>query len=192
MSGLAGLAGYLFEAGVLKRARRSGWWIAGIRDPESIAEHSWRAAMTAMVIASLEGADPSRAAMLCVLHDTPETRIGDIPKIGRDYLTAADAAAVVADQTAECPPEVVATVRDAIAEFEAGETPESICAWDADKLECLIQAVEYRHQGVSTVQPWIDSSLTGLQTETARRLAQEILEAEPLAWELVRRRRDDA
>jgi putative hydrolase of HD superfamily len=190
MTELAGAAGYLFEAGTLKRARRSGWWIAGVRDPESIAEHSWRAAVTGMMIASLEGADPSRTAMLCVLHDTPETRIGDIPKIGRDYLTAASAEAVAADQTAECPPEVAATVRGAIAEFEAGETPESVCARDADKLECLVQAVEYRHQGVSTVQNWIDSSLTGLRTETARRLAAEILEADPLAWERVRHPKD--
>lgn len=186
MTDLAGAAGYLLEAGMLKRARRSGWWIAGVRDPESIAEHSWRAALTGMVIASLEGADPARTAMLCVLHDTPETRIGDIPKIGRDYLTAVDAQDVVADQTANCPDRMTETVRDAIAEFEAGETPEAICAKDADKLECLIQAVEYRHQGVATVGRWIDSSLAALKTETAQRLAREVLEAEPLAWEQTR------
>ncbi|WP_205326203.1 HD family hydrolase [Glycomyces sp. YM15] len=186
MTDLAGAAGYLLEAGMLKRARRSGWWVAGVRDPESIAEHSWRAAMTGMVIASLEGADPARTAMLLVLHDTPETRIGDIPKLGRDYLTAADAAAVAADQTAECPDRVKTTIRDAIAEFETGETPEAICARDADKLECLIQAVEYRHQGVATVQPWIDSNLAALRTETARNLAQEVLQADPHAWERTR------
>ncbi len=191
MTELAGAAGYLFEAGMLKRARRSGWWIAGVRDPESIAEHSWRAAVTGMVIASSEGADPARTAMLCVLHDTPETRVGDIPKIGRDYLTAADPLDVVADQTAECPDRMAETVRDAIAEFEAGETPEAICAKDADKLECLIQAVEYRHQGVATVGRWIDSSLAALKTDTAQGLAREILEREPLAWELTRHRSED-
>lgn len=61
-------------------------------------------------------------------------------------------------------------------------------AKDADKLECLIQAVEYRHQGVATVGRWIDSSLAALKTDTARELAQEVLEAEPLAWEQVRAR----
>lgn len=191
MTDLAGAAGYLLEAGMLKRARRSGWWIAGVRDPESIAEHSWRAALTGMVIASLEGADPARTAMLCVLHDTPETRIGDIPKIGRDYLTAADAQNVVADQTAECPDRMTETVRAAIAEFEAGETPEAICAKDADKLECLIQAVEYRHQGVATVGRWIDSSVAALKTDTARDLAREVLVAEPLAWEQTRHPREE-
>jgi putative hydrolases of HD superfamily len=187
MTELAGAAGYLLEAGMLKRARRSGWWVAGVRDPESVAEHSWRAAVTGMAIASLEGADPARTALLCVLHDTPETRIGDIPKLGQAYLTAADALDVVADQTAQCPPRMSETVRDAVAEFEAGETPEAVCANDADKLECLVQAVEYRHQGVSTVQPWIDSSLAALRTDTAQRLAREVLEQDPLAWEQTRR-----
>ncbi|CAM5298637.1 HD domain-containing protein [Streptomyces californicus] len=35
-----GAAGFLLEMGMLKRAKRSGWWIAGVKDPETIAEHS--------------------------------------------------------------------------------------------------------------------------------------------------------
>jgi len=188
MGEFAGAAGYLLEAGVLKRARRSGWWIAGVRDPESIAEHSWRAALTGMMIASLEGADPARTALLCLLHDTPETRLGDIPKVGKHYLTATDPVQVAADQTAECPDRTATVVREAIAEFEAGDTAEAVCAKDADKLECLIQAVEYRHQGITTVERWIDSSLTALTTPTAQELAQEVLNANPLAWETTRAR----
>ncbi|MEV0646609.1 HD domain-containing protein [Phytomonospora sp. NPDC050363] len=187
----AGTANYLLELGLLKRARRSGWWIAGIRDPESIAEHSWRTSVTGMVIASLEGADPARTAMLCTLHDTPETRIGDIPKIGRDYLTAATPEAITRDQTAGCPEPVATTIRDAITEFEAGETLEAVCARDADKLECLIQAVEYGHQGVSTVGRWIDSSLAALKTASARAIAQEVIDSDPLAWEKTRHQADE-
>jgi len=36
------LAKYLHELGQLKRAQRSGWWLAGIRDAESVAQHSFR------------------------------------------------------------------------------------------------------------------------------------------------------
>jgi len=186
MTDASGSAGYLLELGLLKRARRSGWWIAGIRDPESIAEHSWRTSVTGMVIASLEGADPARTAMLCALHDTPETRIGDIPKIGRRYLTAATPEAVTRDQTADCPEPVAQTIRDAIDEFEAGETLEAVCAHDADKLECLIQAVEYGHQGVTTIGRWINSSLAALKTDSARAIAQDVLNSNPLNWEQTR------
>ena len=42
---LSAVARFLFEAGTLKHARRTGWWMAGVRDPESVAEHSWRASL---------------------------------------------------------------------------------------------------------------------------------------------------
>lgn len=186
VSELAGEAGYLLELGLLKRARRSGWWIAGIRDPESIAEHSWRTAIVGMIIASREGADPVRTSMLCSLHDVHETRIGDIPKIGKHYLTATDSETITADQTTECGDPTKQMLRDATAEYEAGQTIEAACARDADKLECLIQAVEYQHQGVTTVKRWIDSSLAAMKTDTARALANAILDANPLAWENTR------
>lgn len=40
MTTAAGTAGFLMEMGMLKRAKRSGWWITGVKDPETIAEHS--------------------------------------------------------------------------------------------------------------------------------------------------------
>lgn len=187
MSDMVGAAGFLFEAGLLKRSKRTGWWVAGIKDPESVAEHSFRTAIAGMMIASLEGADPTRTAMLCLLHDVPEARIGDIPHIGRRYLTAVAAEDIAADQTAACPEPMAAAIRDAIAEFEAGRTREAVCAKDADKLECLVQAVEYRHGGADTVGPWIENSLAALTTDTARKIAQAALDGNPLDWQQTRR-----
>ncbi|GHJ07755.1 haloacid dehalogenase [Micromonospora humidisoli] len=178
----AGAMRFIFEAGVLKRAARTGWWFAGVKEPESIADHSFRTALIGMVLAAMEGADPARVSMLCVLHDTQETRITDIPHIARRYLTAAPNATVTADQVAACPPAVADLINAAVAEYEAGETPEAIVARDADKLECLVQAVEYRHQGIGDVQRWIDSSRAALKTAGAHRLAEAALSGEPLGW----------
>ncbi|MEU1889009.1 HD domain-containing protein [Micromonospora rifamycinica] len=178
----AGVMRFIFEAGVLKRAARTGWWFAGVKDPESIADHSFRTALIGMMLAAMEGADPARVSMLCVLHDTQETRITDIPHIARRYLTAAPNTTVTADQVAACPSAVADLVNAAVAEYEAGETPEAIVARDADKLECLVQAVEYRHQGIDNVQRWIDSSRAALKTTSAHRLAEAALSGEPLGW----------
>ncbi|GII25697.1 HD domain-containing protein [Planosporangium mesophilum] len=178
----AGAMSFIFEAGMLKRAKRTGWWIAGISDPESIAEHSFRTAIIGIVLAGMEGADPARVALLCLLHDTQETRVSDIPHIGRRYLTAADNETVTADQVSACPPEVADPIRAAVAEYEAAETLEAVVARDADKLECLVQAVEYRHQGTDTVQRWIDSSRSALKTAAALRLADAALAGNPLNW----------
>lgn len=178
----AGAMSFIFEAGVLKRAKRTGWWFAGISDPESIAEHSFRTAIIGTILAAMEGADPARVALLCVLHDTQETRITDIPHIGRRYLTSVNNEVVTADQVAAAPESVQTTVLDAVGEYEAGQTPEAIVARDADKLECLVQAVEYRHQGNASMQRWIDSSLAAIKTESARHLAEAALSGQPLGW----------
>jgi putative hydrolase of HD superfamily len=178
----AGLAQFAFEMGVLKRIRRSGWWHAGVRDPESVAEHSLRVSQLAALIAAQEGADPARAALLAIWHDSQETRTGDLPHSARPYVSGPDPQAITADQVA-CLPDVVAkSVREAVAEYEAQATPEARCARDADKLECLLQAIEYRAAGNTGVQGWIDSSRAGLTTSTAQRVADAALSTSPLAW----------
>jgi len=178
----AGAMNYLFEVGLLKRAKRTGWWIAGVKDPETIAEHSFRTALIGAMLAPLEGADPARVGLLCLFHDTQETRTGDIPHVGRRYLTAIDNETVTADQVAGCPPDVSSMIRNVVAEYERGETVEAIVARDADKLECLVQAIEYGEQGCGNVQQWIDNSRTKLKTASAIQLADAALTTGTLNW----------
>ncbi|MFF3455805.1 HD family hydrolase [Streptomyces sp. NPDC002730] len=179
---LSAVAHFLYEAGTLKHTKRSGWWMAGVRDPESVAEHAWRTSLIASIIAKLEGADPARAAFLAVWHDSQETRTGDVNYLGKKYGTEADPQAVTADQTAGMPEVLASTVRDLIAEYEARESPEAVCARDADKLECMLQGIEYKAQGYENAQRWIDNSRGRLVTETGRRLADELLSQGSLDW----------
>lgn len=178
----AAIAAFAFEMGVLKRQRRSGWWHAGVRDPESIAEHSLRVAQLAGLIAAAEGADPARAAYLALWHDSQETRIGDIPHSARPYVTATANVDITVDQVAGMAEALANSVIGAVEEYEAKESLEAICARDADKLECLIQAVEYRDLGVQRVDSWINSSRDSLKTETAIRVAEAALTISPLSW----------
>ncbi|MFJ4667323.1 HD domain-containing protein [Kitasatospora purpeofusca] len=179
---LSSVARFLFEAGTLKHTKRTGWWMAGVRDPESVAEHSWRTSLLASIIARLEGADPARAAFLATWHDVAETRTGDVNYVGKKYSSGADPQAVTADQVTGMPEVLASTVRDLIAEYEDKESPEAICARDADKLECLIQGVEYLAQGYANAQRWIDNSYGRLTTKTAKDLADAVLATDSLDW----------
>jgi putative hydrolase of HD superfamily len=180
--GAASIAAFVFEMGVLKRLRRAGWWHAGVRDPESVAEHSLRVAQLASLIAAQEGADPAHAAHLAIWHDSQETRTGDIPHTARPYLSGVDNETMTADQVAGMPESIRKIVQEAVAEYEVQATVEARCARDADKLECLFQAVEYRAAGYTTVQGWIDTSRTALTTATAQRIADAAVATSPLAW----------
>ena len=176
------IAAFAFELGLLKRIRRAGWWQVGVRDPESVAEHSLRVAQLASLIAALEGAEPARAALLAVWHDSQETRTGDLPHTAKPYLDQRSPEVITADQTAALPDAARKSVQEAVAEYEAQQTPEARCAKDADKLECLIQAIEYQDAGYARAQGWIDSSRSSLRTDTARRIADAALHTSPLAW----------
>ncbi|MFE1826057.1 HD family hydrolase [Streptomyces yangpuensis] len=179
---LSAVARFLYEAGTLKNTARTGWWMAGVKQPESVAEHSWRTSLIASIIAKLEGADPARAAFLAVWHDTQETRTGDVNHLGKRYSPSADPAAVTADQTAGMPELLASTLQELVAEYEGKDSVEAVCARDADKLECMLQGLEYKAQGYAGAQRWIDNSRARLTTETGRRLAEELLGQGPLDW----------
>jgi putative hydrolase of HD superfamily len=173
---------YLHETGYLKRLPRAGWQLPGIVGQESVADHSYRVAIVAYVLALMEGADPERTAVLGLFHDVAEARIGDVPSIGRKYVTTAHATVVVADQTDGMPETVAEPIRAAVAEFEAKETLEARCAKDADKLECLLQGLEYRAAGNPLAQPWIDTMVDAVSTPSGKLLAQTALKVGPEAW----------
>jgi putative hydrolase of HD superfamily len=172
----------IYETGLLKLSKRSGWWLCGVKDPESIAEHSFRTAIIAGLLAGMEGADPARATFLAVWHDSQETRVGDIPHLGRRYLQAASNEQVTEDQTAGLPAVLEEHLRALVREYESNDSLEARCAHDADKLECLFQAIEYRDSGHRNVAGWIEASRTKLQTKSAERLADAAVAMSSQQW----------
>jgi putative hydrolases of HD superfamily len=181
---LAGAAAFLFEMGRLKNLPRAGWSHLGIPQPENVAAHSFRAAMTGMILAAEAGADATRTAALCLVHDTQETRTGDIDAIGRGYVTVHDAEAITARQVSGLAPDGGAKlIAGLVAEYEANETLEAQLAHDADKIELILQADEYADQGYNS-SPWRETSLPALHTGAANRLAQAINATAPASWYL--------
>lgn len=102
--------------------------------------------------------------------------------LGRKYSGQADPQAVTADQTSGMPEPLAAAIRAVVAEYEDKQTPEAHCARDADKLECLLQGIEYRAQGHTNAQRWIDNSRARLTTKTGTVIADALLAADSLDW----------
>lgn len=172
----------IYETGLLKLSKRTGWWLCGVKDPESIAEHSFRTAIIAGLLAGMEGADPARATYLAVWHDTQETRVGDIPFLGRRYLRAASNEEITEDQTVGLPGMLAGQIRRLVHDYENGDSPEIDCARDADKLDCLFQAIEYRDTGHRNVGDWIRNSRAKLRTKSAVHLADAAVAMTSQAW----------
>jgi putative hydrolase of HD superfamily len=77
------LANFFFEVGMLKRTPRSGFQFLG-SGAESVAEHSYRAALLGFTLARLDDqADVGRVLQLCLFHDIPEARTGDLNYVNK-------------------------------------------------------------------------------------------------------------
>jgi putative hydrolase of HD superfamily len=177
------IAKYLYEIGQLKQVKRSGWWLAGIRDPESVAEHSFRTAILGYIIASLEGADPLKTAGICLFHDTHEARISDLHRVTKRYIKHREGERqAIKEQIDRLPPQIAEEVISFNDDYADRNSLEARIAHDADSLECLIQAREYQVQGYADVQDWITNCQAALKTESAKNIAEECLQVEPSAW----------
>jgi putative hydrolases of HD superfamily len=173
------LANFLFEIGMLKKTPRSGWQFLGSGE-ESVAEHSFRTAVIAYTLAGLTGsAHPDRVLRMALFHDLPEARTGDLNYMNQKYVRV-DEARAVEDLTRGL--SFGEELSEVLAEFRAQVTPEAVLVRDADQLEMLLQLKELLDVGNRNAEEWIPFTLRRLKTDTARDLAQRILEGNSSAW----------
>jgi len=180
--GIGTLADFLYEVGHLKSTPRSGWALAGVPAPESVADHAYRTAVIGVVLAELEGADVGRTAVICLMHDIAETRMGDIPSVGKSYVRTVRDTDVAADQTRGVSGSLAELVCDAVAEYTERVSIESVLAKDADTLECLAQAREYVAAGYPRAEHWVQDLVRGLRSHSAKRIAAAMRAGAPENW----------
>jgi len=174
---------WFYEMGQLKRVKRSGWWVAGVKDPESVAEHSFRAALIGYVLAGLEGADRNKTAVMCLFNDVHEARINDLHKVGHRYIKFKEAEKKAFDeQTGKLPEKIREEIRTLFGEYHNDGSKEGIIARDADLFECAVQAKEYLELGYKETQNWIDNVENLLKTNSAKKLFEEMKNTDSNIW----------
>lgn len=177
------IVNFIFELGQLKRQKHSGFKLAGVRDPYSVAEHVMRAAQIGYILASMEGADPEKTASIVLIHDNGEARIGDQNKVSAKYFSvkAAEEKAFL-DQLNCLDKKIKAKWKKYFKEYEERTTPEGIIAKDADWLEQAFSAKEYVDQGYKSAQNWIDNIEKALETKSAKMIMREMKKTEFSDW----------
>jgi putative hydrolase of HD superfamily len=176
------LVNYIFEAGMLKKVARSGWWTESIKYPETVAEHSFRTAVIAFVLAKMEGCSDELANKICtasVFHDMHEARIQDLNKLAARYIEVTEELEkkVEKEQTEKLP----CDVKKAIMKNLAPTAEEKKILKDADYLECAFQAKEYADIGYQTLG-WLDRIETKLQTKSAVIIIKKLKTAKARTW----------
>ncbi|MBR1841954.1 MAG: HD domain-containing protein [Oscillospiraceae bacterium] len=123
--------------------------------PESVAEHSWRISLMAMLLRDeFPEADMERVTEMCLIHDLGECFTGDIPTFLKTTEDENTEARLLADWVDSLPPEISARVKALYAEMDAMETAEAKIYKALDRFEAVIQHNE------SPISTWAENEYT--------------------------------
>jgi len=173
------IANFLFEVGMLKRTPRTGFQFLG-SGAESVAEHSFRTAIIGYALAQLDGGvDIGRVLQLCLFHDIPEARTGDLNYVNKKYVRV-DEEKAVRDLAATLP--FGEKYADTLKEFVDGGSREAQIAHDADQLEMILALKEYKDLGNRYADEWYPFAIRRLHTDAARELAGTVWETDSTKW----------
>lgn len=107
---------------------------------ESVAEHSWRIALMAMLLRpEFPEADMDRVIRMCLIHDLGEAFTGDIPAFDKTREDEAEENRRFHELVAGLPEDTRQEFGELLAEMEALQTPEARIYKALDKLEAVIQ-----------------------------------------------------
>jgi putative hydrolases of HD superfamily len=168
---------FLHRAGGLKFVPRTGWLDRGMpsEQVESVADHSWRVALMAWLLAAdNEALDRDRVLKLALIHDLAEAITGDITPydpatldgldaeerrrlLDRRHVATADRKAAkrgaeqaaMDDLIADLPPALRQEMTELWSELRERATPEARFVKEIDILETYLQSREYHAGDVS-------------------------------------------
>lgn len=175
------LAGFGYEVGRLRFILRD-FYQDGITSAANVAEHTYRVAMLAWTIAESEDADVGEVLKMALAHDLPEVRTLDFGVIASQYSSAKEHQAATDIMGKVLPAGLVA-----FEAYEARQTPEAKIVKDADRLDVVLECKELKCRGLDYPEQWDEELLTyreKLNTESARRMFDDIWAAHPMDWTL--------
>lgn len=136
---LLGTLSFLRSAERLKSTTRTAWTSSGTR--ESVAEHTWRLALMALVYErEFPGIDVAKLMKICIIHDLGEAIGGDVSALHQPEGGKAESERRDLLQLLEpLPEDVRAEITALWDEYELAASPEARLAKALDKLETIMQ-----------------------------------------------------
>lgn len=169
---------FLFEVGMLKKTPRTGYQFLGT-GKENVAEHSFRTAIIAFVLAKRAGKDASKACLMALFHDLHEARCGDFNYVYRLYNKSDEKQAL---KDALAGTGIEKEVLDFYLELEEVRSYEAALVQDADQLDLILNLKEQLDLGNKYAKKWIECALKRLRTEEGKELAERIINTEHTDW----------
>lgn len=176
------LVKFFNEAGKLKDIPRKGWTINNIKNPESIADHTFRASLMAWILGKKKKLNIERVLKIALIHDLCEVYAGDatpydsvLPKDAKKRKALMKTwprlsekerkrisekkhkkeKAALEKLVKNLPRELASEIKHLWFDYERGLTKEGRFFQQADRLENFLQANEYWKKYKNPPQgPW--------------------------------------
>lgn len=178
---------FFIDVGKLKKQKRSGWVLRGVKNPETIAEHSFRVALMGWILADKkEKLNIERIIKMALIHDICEVYAGDItpydsilPKNKKDLkklmrtnprFSNSEKRELALEKhkkewqalvriTSRLERKLREEILDLWLDYEEGQTKEGRFLKQVDKVENLLQALEYwkKDKNFPIVPWWIEA-----------------------------------
>lgn len=172
---------FLFEIGTMRKLPRMHRQLFLFDDmTDNIATHSYRVALIGWFLAKLEGADPYKVSMMCLMHDMSEIRTGDHNWLHKRYTKIFEEE-IKEEQLGTLPFPEMKEIAD---EYEKRESKEAVVAKDADMIDQVFLLREYVWQGNKEAEKWLRkvNIFERFKTESARAIAHAAMLEPPSSW----------
>ncbi len=171
---------FLNISGRLKKEPRRGWVVkVGVKSPESVADHTFRTVLLAMLLGDLRRLDTEKMMRMALIHDLAESLIGDImsdddasgvgDKGGKEEAALQELLSSLPDRLRE-------DYLELWRELRSCGSVEARLVSDADKFEMALQASEYGDEGYSkdALSEFKTSAMRWVKDAQMRRLIERL------------------
>lgn len=149
----------------------------------NLAEHHFRVAWTALLLAKHEGrGDSGKILKMSLCHDLAESRTGDLHHISRQYSKRDEKKAITDVFLNTSVDNEMTTLWK---EFEAGKSIEAQIVRDADWLDVDLELAEQKAIGRRHMNSWFkhrDIIYKKFHTKSAQKLWKRIQSESPTTW----------
>ncbi|XP_021989567.1 5'-deoxynucleotidase HDDC2 isoform X2 [Helianthus annuus] len=161
----------------LKSTKRAGWVKRDVAGPESIADHMYRMGLMALIANDAPGVNRDKCIKMAIVHDIAEAIVGDItpsdgvPKAEKsrrekeaiDHMCKLLGGGPRAEE-----------IHELWMEYEENSTTEAKVVKDFDKIEMILQALEYENEQNKDLEEFFESTAGKFQTDLGKSWAAEI------------------
>jgi len=166
---VGGLSPFFHSVLQLKSVKRAGWVSKlKVKDPESVADHTFSMCAMAMVLSDMLGLDTQRAMKMVILHDLAESIVGDyMPGDVTAGKKLAQEKKAMRSILSGLPRKARSEYEKIWAEYLQNRTGVAKFVHRIDKLEMALQGDHYARQGYASnlLAPFFDSAKAAVGDE---------------------------